>query len=307
MLRDRKTDVLFLIWSSGIGDTIAATPAIRVFCEQFDGRQVDVWTEYPELFKYNPHVARVHSGFQPDADFLKQWLLPNIKQPFLKNGEGPVYHYRSHLVSYCSINSIRSELTPIERQFEVPYGDEERDKAFELVKNIKKPKVVLHPNDTWKTRRMPAKTWSFLKDLLLLEGFEVILIGKDVGTRSTTEMDTKGAHDFINKLSILETIALLEWCDGIVTMDSGTLCMAGCTGIDIFCILTVNPACFRAPFRKGKRTYKFHEINNKTSCLYCGTQLDRIDRNIANCINYNSPMECLPSAQQIFRRIKEVL
>lgn len=302
----RATDVLYLIWSEGIGDTIASTPVIRTFCQQHGQRKVDVWTRHPEIFRHNPWVARIHTQPEIDVAFLSQWLRPNIKVPFAKEGKGPVRHYRSHLVTYCSINADGFELTPEEMHYEVPYSEADKRAVAKYVKGRKK-RIVLHPNDTWKTRRMPQETWTRLKEMLLADGYDVILIGKDCGTRTTVTMDKTGAVDLIDKLTLLETVALLDKCHGIVTMDSGTICIAGAVpDIHIFAVLTINPACFRAPYRYGDYMTKLTVINNRVPCLYCATRLDRIDMNLANCVNYESPMACLPGAGKIMSVIRAV-
>lgn len=308
MINERTTDVLFCIWSEGIGDTIAATPIIRTFCENHGNRKVDVWTRYPEIFKYSPWVAKVHTQPNPDLTFFAQWPRPNIKVPFARGGGGPIRHYRSHLATYCAVNADGLELTPEEMQYEMPYGKDEARAIRPYLKGKRERRIVLHPNDTWFTRRMPQETWTRLKEGLLEDGYTVYLVGKDMGTRSTVTMNRKGAIDLIDRLSLLETAALLDKCAGIVTMDSGTLCIAGTVpDIHIFAVLTINPACFRAPYRNGDFRNGVTVINERVDCLYCATRLDRIDMNLANCVNFDAPMACLPGPGKIRSVINAVL
>lgn len=308
MKSEKDTDVLFLIFSEGLGDTIAATPAIRYFCEQFS-RKVDVWTRHPELFKYSKYVSKIHAGFDPDQDWLKQWHLANIKTPFWKNSmpHPKLRHYHSHLVDYCSVNALGVTLQNKDKHFHVPYSLAERTRSLEILgEAINSSKtIVLHPSDTWKTRRMPEETWRGVATMLVEAGWKVYVVGRDTTNRMPLVLNkVEGVTDLVNQLSVLETIALMDNCKFLLTMDSGSICFGGCTDTHIVGVFTVNPPEFRAPYRKGSYEYKLTVANRTPKCIYCGIPLNRVDMVLGNCINYSEPMCCLPSPEEIFRSIK---
>jgi ADP-heptose:LPS heptosyltransferase len=307
----RETDVLFHIQSDGIGDTLAATPVIRYFCKQFGNRKVDVWTARPEVFMRNPWVAKIHTLTNPQVDFFQQWHRMNIKQTFIRGDkpEGKVRHYHTPLVDYCSINALACIIPSSEKHFEFVISNEAKIfvKGLLAERDVspKTPIVVLHPSDTWKTRRMPKETWEAICLGLVKNKIVPVIVGKSTQDREPLRLgDIPGVVDLVEKTTLEQTIALMDIAKAVITLDAGSICMAGCTDTPIVGIFTVNPPEFRSPYRNGRYDYKLWVANETPSCIYCGPQLWRLDNNLSNCLNaiygdQSKVMCCLPNAEKV--------
>lgn len=302
----RETDVLFYVQSDGIGDTLAATPVLRYFCEQFGNRKVDVWTQRPEVFERNPHVAKIHTDHNPQVDFFTQWPRLNIKQTFIRGDkpEGKVRHYHAPLVDYCAINALSCTLQSKDKHFEFVISDEAKAFAAAIVCQ-RGPAVVLHPSDTWKTRRMPRESWVAICKALVKHGMTPIIVGAATRDRDPLRLgEIGGVVDLVDKTSLVQTIALMDAAKAVITLDAGSICMAGCTDTPIVGIFTVNPPEFRAPYRHGRYDYKLYVANEHPPCIYCGPQLCRLDNNLSNCLNAvkgdpDKIMCCLPKPDKV--------
>jgi ADP-heptose:LPS heptosyltransferase len=310
------TDVLFYVQSDGIGDTLAATPVIRYFCKQFGDRKVDVWTARPEVFANNPYVAKIHTQPNVDVEFLSQWHRLNIKQTFIRSDkpEGKVRHYHTPLVDYCSVTALSCIIPSHEKHFEFVITPEDRATAKAMLRMAGFNRtVVMHPSDTWKTRRMPKETWEELCKLLLQIGITPVIVGKRIVDRDPIRLDTiSGVLDLVDKTSLGETIALMDESQAVVTLDAGSICMAGCTDTPIVGVFTVNPPEFRAPYRNGTYMHKLIVANRMPKCIYCGPQLSRLDNNLSNCLhsavgNKDLVMSCLPSAKELFVAVRRAI
>ncbi len=114
-------------------------------------------------------------------------------------------------------------------------------------------RVLIHPamgdpNRTWR----PAK-WHDLCRRLCDDGHQVILIGKSVQLeqRGVHAIDIPGAVNAMDRLDLLETVALMRVSDVLVSTDSGPVQLAGATPIHIVGLYSVVSGRQRLPFRHG--------------------------------------------------------
>ncbi len=99
-------------------------------------------------------------------------------------------------------------------------------------------------------RRWPAERYADLSRQLAGRGFEVVLIGGPDDAWVTPHFEGISVTNVIGKLSLVETLALLEESDVVVTHDTGPLHLAGITQVGIVCVFGPTDPHGRIPQRK---------------------------------------------------------
>ena len=100
-------------------------------------------------------------------------------------------------------------------------------------------------------RRWPAEDYVRLATLLVDQGLEVVLIGgPDDGWVQPLFAGVE-AKDLIGKLSLVETLALMDEADVVVTHDTGPLHLAGMTRVGIVTLFGPTDPRGRLPQRPG--------------------------------------------------------
>jgi heptosyltransferase-2 len=98
-------------------------------------------------------------------------------------------------------------------------------------------------------RRWPVENYAALAKILLAQGFDVVLIGGPDDAWSVPAFEGLGLTDMVGKLSLLETLALLDESDVMVTHDTGPLHLAGISHVGIVSIFGPTDPRGRLPQR----------------------------------------------------------
>lgn len=102
-----------------------------------------------------------------------------------------------------------------------------------LKQNHRGPVVALHFGPSWNVRMWPAPYWDVLtKQLRANLNAQVVQIGADFHTEfgSTPARPIDDAVNLVGKLSLQQTVALIEQCDLVIGIDSGMVHIAGAVG-----------------------------------------------------------------------------
>ena len=264
-------------WS--IGDTLTMTPAIRELRRLYPKAEIGVISNFPELFKYNPHV---------DKNFDRKEVLPSVLKPQftriidLFTGDFQ-QHWATHSVDFCAKSGLGKSLLPKDMQLELSYSEADRRSLMDTIKIENNDKLILvHPHKTeWDTRNWGASRMPDLVRKLkaAYPSHRILSIG---GSRFTEEhskhmknyVDLPEAENLYGRLSLLETAALMDLPQTklLVTPDTGTLHLAATRPeLPIVGIFTLIKSHFRAPYRRGSPNYKFYPVEiNECSCTYDG-------------------------------------
>ena len=128
--------------------------------------------------------------------------------------------------------------------------------ASPLARNAK-PRVLLAPAGAKNMmaddalRRWPAESYVALAGLLAARGVEVILIGGPDDAWVQPMFSAVPVVDLIGKLSLVETLALMDEADVVVTHDTGPLHLAGITRAGIVTLFGPTDPRGRLPQRPG--------------------------------------------------------
>jgi heptosyltransferase II len=100
-------------------------------------------------------------------------------------------------------------------------------------------------------RRWPVESYVALAELLIARGFEVVLCGGPDDAWTSPSFAALSVTDLTGKLSLVETLALLDSADVTVTHDTGPLHLAGITRTGLVTIFGPTDPHGRLPQRTG--------------------------------------------------------
>ncbi len=215
--------LLFRTWG-GLGDQICAEPTLRYALKKFGPScEVSLASEQPSLFQ--------HLGFSRVFDLKKEqpiWpdylMFDTIVPPSHLMWEF-VSHMSTNCVDFPSLCSLRMQLPISDREITLKPSKSE----WENVALLKPGKnwVAIHAGKHWQSKTFPKTWWDQVISHLLQGGCLPVLIGADTDdNRTTVDVLTDGCIDLRNRLSIMETVALLQQVGVLLTNDSSPLHMA---------------------------------------------------------------------------------
>lgn len=216
-------NLLFRTWG-GLGDQICAEPTLRFALKAFKHSDVYLTSEKPELFG--------HLKFKEVFDEKK--VRPNLDNYLLFETITPpdesnlVWQFFSHMLTNCvdfpSLCALRSQLPVKDREIYLT------SKKPDLPGILPQKAIFIHAGKHWPSKTFPKDWWDETIYEIKKIGLNPVLIGADTDdNRGTVDVESAGCVDLRNKLSILETIWLLQRAKVLLTNDSAPLHMAAST------------------------------------------------------------------------------
>lgn len=213
-LEFRRFDLPFVVRRrEAIGDVLLTTPLIAELHRQNPKSEIYVETNYPELFRDNPAVARAGSAF---PEVYRWATVIDLDMSYENMPETNIVD--AYFKTAC-----------IEREGDATYiypNESERLAARSLLAGSKKW-VAVHPGPTtWNGKNWPWSRWEQLCQHLLTSGWRVLLVGAP-GPSLPNFMDLRGRTTFH------QLAAAMERCRFFVGVDSFPLHIAGTVGIPV--------------------------------------------------------------------------
>jgi hypothetical protein len=222
-LKNKVADNLMFTTWGGLGDQICAEPTLRFALDTFKGAKVSLYTEVPEMFKHLGFHAVYTLKDKPD---FEKFLVFNT----ITNPETLTWEFVSHCVTHCvdfpAICSLRCTLPINYKAVNLPVeiGAEKED---ELKHYTDEKYVAIHAGKHWESKTFPVAWWDEVIDTLLLNGKIPVLFGKELNEeQGTVQTKTEGCIDLRNKLSLTESVWLLQRMKCLVSNDSSPMHMA---------------------------------------------------------------------------------
>lgn len=220
--RGVERNLIFKTWG-GIGDQICAEPTLRFALKNFKNVNISLASERPELFQH----LDFHKTFDLNEsipNYDKYLAFETITPPDESN---LVWQFFSHLLTNCvdftSLCALRMQLPVADREVILKPPTPSKQFLFDL----KYPIVCVHAGKHWASKTFPKDWWDAVLHLLKKSGVCPVLIGANTDdNRGTVDVSTEGCIDFRNKLSIMETVWLLQQSEVLLTNDSAPLHMA---------------------------------------------------------------------------------
>jgi hypothetical protein len=224
--RQVQNNFLIKTWNgAGLGDQICAEPTMRYALNQFKDCRISLASDTPEIF----HHLKFHEVFDTkkvtpvDSNYLVfQTVYPggHITNQFINQ-------MTTNCVDYPSLVAFRCQLPVRDREVRL-LGKEPIDfTALNHFKDYPEHYVVVHPGQHWQSKTFPKDWWDAVIAELFVNGKTPIIIGNQmVGGRGTVDVNASDCLDLRGKLSVLESIWLLQKAMVLLTNDSAPLHMA---------------------------------------------------------------------------------
>jgi heptosyltransferase-2 len=158
-----------------------------------------------------------------------------------------------------------------DRQTEIFYSNKDSELIERIMGEVQTKKqysIAVAPGSVWPTKKWPAENYMKLAYLLTSRGCQVFLIGSAEDHTLCNEIKANSsAINMAGKLSILQSAALIEKCNLIVTNDSAPLHMANAVKTDVIAIFgPTAPILGFYPYRENDVV-----IESDLKCRPCST------------------------------------
>jgi ADP-heptose:LPS heptosyltransferase len=141
-----------------------------------------------------------------------------------------------------------------------------------------KRQVVIHPGRHWVTKTFPKDWWDEVISEFILNRVQPTLIGAnlDDNKRGTVDVNATGCMDLRDKLSIMESVELLQHASVVLTNDSAPLHMAASGNAWIGFFSTVRHPDFTMHWRPtpmGENQFGYKMQDLAKGCIYQTTDV----------------------------------
>ena len=221
-----EKNILIVTWG-GLGDQICAEPTLRFALETFKGCDVSLASECPDLFS--------HLNFKEVFDLKR--CQPNWDKYFPFHTIRPptdlAWEFYSHMITHCvdfpSLCAFRCQLPVKMREVQLHPSTRAKMEAETILleTGFSGPRIAIHAGRHWQSKTFPKEFWNRTISRLIASGITPILVGGDTDdNRGTVDIDPDQCADLRNKLSTMQSVALLQNVDVLLTNDSAPLHMA---------------------------------------------------------------------------------
>lgn len=245
--RGVSRNLLFNI-QGGLGDVICTEPVIRWALSTFKNCQISIGTYHPEVFSHLK-VKEILDMKSKLPDYEKYFVLDSLHNPGGLHCEHVVQGF-TQFVDYTSIAMFRCQIPVSNRNITLCPTVLE----YKRVGAFTKPErdIIIHAGRTWQSRTLPKSFWDKVISHIVLEGFRPVLIGKEsYGMVGNVNVDATECLDLRDKLTTMETVALLHIARVLLTNDSSPIHMAASGDAHIGFVSTVRMPDLILHFRKN--------------------------------------------------------
>lgn len=211
-----------------------------------------------------------------DFQRLSDDELKNVKEA---QAESRFYNFTNWQHALCNqhmtdsfLSLLNIKANALDKTLDLNILDSEKIKVDVFLKekiNNKKKIVLMHPNIGHPNRTWPAEYWDQLSSLFIKGNWNVMFIGSNNNSEKNKKIinvENKKVINAIDKFTPLETIALMNRCDLLISCDSGPIMLAGATDIKIIGVYSTISSSLRLPFRHGELGWNCRGLD--ISCKY---------------------------------------
>jgi ADP-heptose:LPS heptosyltransferase len=253
--------LLFKTWG-GLGDQICAEPTLRFALREFKNCEVSLASENPELFEHLK-FKKVFDLKEERPIIEKYLVFDTITAP---NDTNMVWQFMGHMLTHCvdfpSLCALRSQMPIKDREIQLHPKKPSKDWLFEDLSLNKNKMVAVHAGKHWPSKTFPKDWWDAVLAEIKYHGRIPVLIGADSDdNRSTVDVDSTGCLDYRNKLSVMESIWLLQQIEVLLTNDSSPLHMAASGDAWIGFVATCKHQDLITHWRHGQWSWRMKSFN----------------------------------------------
>lgn len=261
----------------GIGDYITAEPAIRYAINKFEGSNISVATECPDLFGHLK-LAKLYDLMRETPKWEDYLVFKSLWDPEHLHGEF-VAQMLVQCVDYSSISMWRCQLPVADRSIVLIPSEKDNDLAKELINP--ETDIVVHAGRSWPSKTFPESWWNDVIAEIIRLGFRPVLIGFDFATdRGAVSVNAEGCLDLRNKCSRMQTVAILQRTRVFLTNDSAPLHMAASGDAWIGLVSTAKHPDFVTHWRNGQWGWRMKSMGRGSLwdvCNLCPSFAEKVD------------------------------
>lgn len=249
--------LMFRTWG-GIGDVICAEPTIRFALETFRDCEISLATLYPEFFQHLK-FKDVFNLNREQPIWEKYFTMHTLKETSDLSFEF-MSHMQMNCIDCASQTAFRTQLPIASKEICLKPTAEEFE-CVELFAGSRKRRVVLHPGKHWQTKTFPKDWWDDVIMQLQARDIVPILIGREIEAhQGTVDVNPEGCLDLRGKLTHMESVALLQSSQVLITNDSAPLHMAASGRAWIGFIATAKHHDFITHWRNGQWSWRMKSL-----------------------------------------------
>lgn len=257
--RGVERNLLIKTWG-GLGDQICAEPALRFALRTFKGCKISLASEQPALFQHLP-FERVFDLNSEQPIWAKYLVFDTIKPPTDIQWEF-MCHMTINCVDYPALCAFRCQLPVADREVRLVPTESDTGVARNMlygpfVPEAFTPYVAVHPGRHWQSKTFPKAWWDAVISCIADAGCVPVLIGGDTDdNRGTVQVETSRTLDLRGKLSVMQSVALLQTVPVLLTNDSAPLHMAASGAAWIGYVATCKHPDYISHWRFGQWSWR---------------------------------------------------
>jgi heptosyltransferase-2 len=182
--------------------------------------------------------------------------------------------------------------------FPSPEMEKKADDLLKKLRDDSKQIIAIAPGSVWNTKKWPTEYYNQLANQLSENNFGVVLIGsKDEKNICDEVLPVKNGINLADKLSLLESAAVISKCDLMICNDSGALHISNAVKTDLFAFFgpTVQTIGY-FPFRENDFVFEL-----EMDCRPCGSHGGKeCPLKHHNCMKMILPKEVLKRTNNYF-------
>jgi len=252
----------------GIGDTLAATPAIKKLYEIYDNQKIILLTYIPRVFKNSPHIDEIIEINDNNVnDIISKYNSDDYNIHSLFNLMNTNWRMVDHK-QICAYN-IRLQLKPYELDMGF-YPDE-----YEEIGKLPGQFICINPSETEPERTWGYDNWQKFINLIQ-EHIPVVAIGKEtyldpILTKKFSNINIKNGLNLLNHPSqntLSQAYHIISKSETFVTMNNGLYILSLCNLDNHITELSTSWDTYFYRTRKGIENYNLDYIRGDC-CAEC--------------------------------------
>jgi ADP-heptose:LPS heptosyltransferase len=273
-----------------------ATGVVRELKKRFPNSNIDVATEFLEVFNNNPHIRHLyHANAMPDPNKYEMYVNLDDCYELAKDMHYvDCYFYRAFGTDIIAIEDMSPEL------YSIP-DDSKAVEQFAKHNELEKYICIHIRQWYWAMKNMAWDTWYAVFEKLFTErtDFKIVCVG--------SEQDGLVDHplfvDARGKLNLQQTKLLMDGADCFVGIDSGPYHIASASKTSMVSLHT-----HLLPERVAPRDKEVTAIKSEIDCVGCNELQPKPVRQI-NCIHGPAHFRCsrLIDADKIAKAVLDYL
>lgn len=250
---------------AAIGDVIMSTGVVRELKKKYgDNCLIDVATEFPEVYRNNPHIRHIwHTNSPPELQDYEIYV--NLDDAYELN---PVNHYVDSYF-YRAFGDVE-----LDKSVELFTNSDDRSRVEEDLMEIGSRFIVVHMrNWHWGAKNINMSTWFDIYAGLFEQrtDFKVVCVG---GTTDAT-VDHPLFVDLRGQYNCQQIKYLCDHANCFVGIDSGPYACAAASSTHIIALLTHLKPERILPYRNHQLGYNTTVITTEEDCGGCNDLQER--------------------------------